>query len=68
MKTGYLQNKIVELGKEKGFVTNIDVKMFYQTKDIEREMNKLVALNYFEKGEDCVTLIKWKIKNKNDKR
>jgi len=68
MNRGYLQEQIINLGKKKGYVTSEDVKMFYQVKDIEREMNKLVALGYFEKEEDMVTFIKWKYKGgKNDR-
>lgn len=62
MELGYLQKKVIELGKSQGFVTSDDVKMFY-TKNIDVEMNKLVALGYFEKGEDCITFIKWRYKN-----
>lgn len=59
---GYLQEQIIELGKSKGFVTSEDIKMFYLSQDIARQMNKLVMLDYFEKGEDCITYIKWKYK------
>jgi len=62
MKLGYLQKQIIDLGKKKGFVTNQDVEMFYQVKDIKREMNKLVILGYFDHPEDCVTYVKWKFK------
>jgi hypothetical protein len=61
---GYLQDEIIKIGKEKGFVTSLDVARFYQQSKIEVEMNKLVALGYFEQPEDCITFIKWKfIKN-----
>lgn len=63
MKRGYLQDQIIQIGKEKGFVTSEDVKMFYQPQMVEREMNKLVALGHFEKAEDCITFIRWKFKN-----
>jgi len=63
MKLGYLQQQIINIGKEKGYVLSEDVKMFYQPQMIPREMNKLVALGFFEKPEDCVTFIKWKFKN-----
>ncbi len=59
MKLGYLQQRIIETGKEKGYVTSEDIKMFY-SKNIDIEMNKLVTLGYFEKPEDCITFIKWK--------
>lgn len=58
MELGYLQQKIIEIGKRKGFVTNIDVKQFYSRK-IEVEMNKLIALGFFKQVEDCITFIKW---------
>jgi len=61
---GYLQKQIIKIGKEKGFVTSDDVKLFYSHQFVEREMNKLVALEYFEKSEDCVAYIKWKFKKK----
>lgn len=57
---GYIQQQIIEMGKEKGFVTSGDVGRFYQQSKIALEMNKLVAQGYFEKGEDCITFIKWK--------
>ena len=62
MKLGYLQQKIIDIGREKGFVTSNDVKSFY-SKNPDIEMNKLVALGYFEKPEDCLTFVRWKIKN-----
>lgn len=62
MTLGYLQQQIVDLGKEKGFVTSEDIKMFYQIKNISREMNKLVVLGYFNPPEDCITFIRWKFK------
>ena len=66
MKLGYLQQKIIQIGKVKGFVTSDDVIMLYPSASIEREMNKLVSLGYFEKPEDCITFIKWKFR-KNQK-
>lgn len=66
MKLGYIQEQIINLGKEKGFVTSDDVKMFYQPQMIQREMNKLVALEYFEHPEDCIIFIKWKYKDDKD--
>lgn len=60
MSLGYLQEQIISIGKENGFVTSEDVKMFYQPQMIQREMNKLVVLGFFEKPEDCITFIKWR--------
>ena len=60
---GYLQQQIIEIGKKKGFVTSEEIKMFYLPQIIQREMNKLVALGYFENPEECITFIKWKYKN-----
>jgi len=59
---GYLQEQIIKIGREKGFVTNLDVLNFYQGSKVRQEMNKLVALGYFEFPEDCTTLVKWKFK------
>ena len=59
---GYLQEQIIEIGKRKGFVTSEDVKMCYPSQEIARQMFKLVALGHFERGEDCITFIKWKYK------
>ena len=67
MKLGYLQQQIINIGKERGFVTSDDIKMFYQQQNISREMSKLVILGYFEKPEDCITFIKWKFKEENIK-
>lgn len=64
---GYVQKQIIEIGRKKGFVTNLDVLKFYQGSKIEMEMNKLVAQNYFEKPEDCITFIKWKFKKLENK-
>ena len=66
MKLGYLQEEIIKLGKAKGYVTSEDVKGFYQSKDIGREMNKLVASGYFEQGQDCISYIKWKYIGKGE--
>lgn len=65
MKLGYLQKKIIEIGKEKGFITSDDLKLYYQPQFIQREMNKLVIQGFFEEPEDCVTYIKWRFKNGN---
>ena len=59
---GYLQEQIIKAGKEKGFVNSSDVSKFYQPSKAEQEMNKLIALGYFESPEDCGTYIKWKCK------
>ena len=64
MKLGYIQQKIVDIGKEKGFVTSEIVRAYFKFK-VDVEMNKLIALGYFEQGEDCVTFIKWKYKGGN---
>lgn len=61
---GYVQEQIIEIGRKKGFVTNLDVLKFYQGSKIEMEMNKLIAQNYFGKPEDCGTFIKWIFKDK----
>lgn len=63
---GYLQERIVEIGKEKGFVTSFDVQSLYPTKSVQMAMNKLVVLGYFEKGEDCVTFVRWKFKEEKE--
>jgi len=47
---GYLQNRILKLGKEKGYVTNEDVRVFYQLSKIKFQMEKLIILGYFKKG------------------
>jgi hypothetical protein len=45
---GHLQEAIIEIGKEKGFVTIDDVSRFYPHHSIRREMSKLVSLGYFK--------------------
>ncbi len=57
---GYLQQQIIDLGKEEGFVTTNMVTRFYPPKEVERVMNKLVLKGYFKPGEDCVAYVKWK--------
>jgi len=59
---GYLQEQIIKIGKEKGFVTSSDISKFYQPSKVQQEMNKLIAQDYFEEPEDCGTYIKWKCK------
>ncbi|MEK6878261.1 MAG: hypothetical protein AABY22_01565 [Nanoarchaeota archaeon] len=61
---GYLQKAIIKLGKEKGFVTSVDVKKLFKF-NIDIEMNKLVLQGHFEKGEDCIIFIKWKYIGEN---
>jgi len=61
---GYIQDQIIKIGKEKGFVVSDDITKFYQQSKIQQEMNKLVALGYFEQAEDCKTYVKWKYKGK----
>ncbi len=61
MKLGYLQQQIVKIGREKGYVTSVDIQMLYP-RNINIEMNKLVTLGYFKKPEDCLTYIKWEYK------
>jgi len=56
---GYLQDQIIRIGREKGFVFSTDVSRFYQPSKIQQEMNKLVALGYFGEPEDCGTMVKW---------
>ncbi len=63
---GYIQDQIKKIGKEKGVVTSLDVARFYQVSKMEMEMNKLIALGYFEEGEDCVTFVKWKYKGRKE--
>lgn len=58
---GYLQDKIIEIGKEKGFVTTDDVRRFY-AKDIDVVMNKLVLKGFFEKGQDGGVKVIWRFK------
>ena len=64
MELGYLQKKIIEIGKMKGYITSDEVKAFYSRR-IDVEMNKLIALGYFDFAEDCGAYIKWKFKNGN---
>ena len=59
---GYLQDEIIQLGIEKGFVTSLDVARFYQQSKIEMEMNKLIAQGIFEKAEDKISFVQWKFK------
>ena len=61
-KLGYIQKELIRLGKLKGFVTSDEVRKFY-ARNIEMEMNKLVAQGFFESGKDFTTFIKWKFKN-----
>ncbi len=57
--TGVLQERIIEIGKEKGFVTTDDLKMFY-AKNIKLEMNKLIVRGFFEEPIDDGVKIIWK--------
>jgi hypothetical protein len=61
--TGYIQNELIRIGKEKGFVEIDDLKRFY-TKNIQQEMNKLVIKGYFEQPIDNGVKIIWKISMK----
>lgn len=56
---GYIQKQIIEIGKKKGFVSVFDIAKFYSKDRIEIEMNKLVALGYFEEPQDNYSIIKW---------
>lgn len=63
---GYIQQQIVIIGREKGFVTSEDVRKFFKFK-IDVEMNKLVVLGYFKNPVDCGAFIKWDyVGGKND--
>ncbi|CAK0756699.1 hypothetical protein CCP1ISM_60017 [Azospirillaceae bacterium] len=57
--TGYLQQQIIKLGKEKGKVTNLDILKFYSQEKIQREMNKLIVLGYFKNPTDKITYVEW---------
>jgi len=59
--TGILQQQIINIGKEKGFVGIGDLKGIY-SKNIHLEMNKLVIRGYFEAPEDNGITITWKLK------
>ncbi len=61
---GYIQDQIISIGKEQGFVTSIDVSRFYQPSKIQQEMNKLVAQGYFKSQKDCGSYIKWEYNDK----
>ena len=58
---GYIQEEILRIGKEKGFVEVEDLKRFY-AKNIELEMNKLVIRGNFEKPIDNGVKLIWKFK------
>lgn len=58
---GYLQETIIEIGRRRGFVVVEDVERFYSKEDIEREMNKLIKLGYFEEENDGIKVI-WRYK------
>lgn len=60
---GYIQQQIIKIAKEKGFVTTVDIAKFYQSSKIRIEMNKLVIKGYFFPEEDCVSYIRWRFKN-----
>ncbi len=57
--TGILQNRIIEIGKENGFVTIDDLRMLY-SKNIQLEMNKLIVRGFFEQPIDDGVKVKWK--------
>jgi len=59
--TGVLQKKVIEIGKEKGFITIDDLKLIY-AKNIKLEMNKLVIRGFFENPIDDGLKILWKFK------
>jgi len=62
MKLGYLQEQVIKLGKEKGYVTSNDVRKYYSPKEINRQMAKLVALGFLKQAEDKITYILWRSK------
>lgn len=62
--TGILQQQIIKIGKEKGFVSIGDLKDIY-SKNIKLEMNKLVIRGYFEEPEDKGTTVTWRHINEN---
>ena len=58
--TGILQQQIIKMGKEKGFVSINDLRDIY-SKNIKLEMNKLVIRGYFKEPEDHGTTITWRL-------
>jgi len=58
---GYIQEEILRIGKEKGFIEVEDLKRFY-AKNIELEMNKLVIRGNFENPTDNGVKVVWKFK------
>ena len=61
---GYIQDQIISIGKEQGYVTSIDVSRFYHPSKFQQEMNKLIALGYFKSPKDCGAYIQWEYKGK----
>ena len=59
MKLGYIQEEIIRIAKEKGFITSTEVLNYYPQKESKRQMTKLISLGFFESPEDCITYIKW---------
>jgi len=59
---GYKQKALIEIGKNKGFVLPEDILKFYSSNQLLREINKLVALNYFENPVDTGITLLWRFK------
>lgn len=59
MKLGYLQNAVIEIGKNKGFVTSGDLTRLYSNGEVKREINKLVILGFFTQTKDKNGNIIW---------
>jgi len=56
--TGILQQEVIRIGKERGFVTIDDVKIIY-SKNLRLEMNKLVIRGFFKAPIDDGIKVKW---------
>lgn len=66
MNLSSLHEKVIAIGKEKGFVTSTEISLFYSPQRIKSEMAKLVAMGFFESPEDKVTYMQWKFKKQED--
>lgn len=61
---GYKQEAIINLGMKKGSVNLYDVLQFYEGSKVQREMNKLILLGFFEFSAGEITA-KWRYVGKN---
>ena len=61
----YLQDRIVKIGRQKGYVTSLDMtNIFGSDPKVEKEMQKLVKMEFFESPIEFSGQKKWELKRK----